>query len=130
MFLSHSLSFSDLPLPLSPRPETAAKWRDKGRKLANKKITDYKKKAYSKAKPDKSRYDQGVQFNVIMGSSEQPPQQPPDDREALAQRSIPWMELGDASSTLTAPPKPFGDDVSPAERAMLRFTVQGNAICR
>lgn len=67
-----------------------------------------------------------------MGTSEHippQPQQPSHDRDALAQRSIPWMKLGDASSTTTASPKPFGDDVSPAQRATLRFTVQGNAIC-
>lgn len=67
-----------------------------------------------------------------MGSSEQIPsqtQQPFHDRDSLTQRTIPWMKLGDASSTITAPPKPFGDDVSPTQRAMLRFAVQGNAIC-
>ncbi|KAK2754268.1 hypothetical protein FQN54_007147 [Arachnomyces sp. PD_36] len=64
-----------------------------------------------------------------MGSSEQiPPQQPSHDRDALAQRSIPWMKLGDAGSTTTAPPEPFAEDVSPVQRAALRFGVQGHAV--
>lgn len=51
------------------------------------------------------------------------------EREKLSARSIPFMELSDgSSSSKTSPPSPSPADVSPSQRAALRFQVSGNAI--
>lgn len=44
--------------------------------------------------------------------------------------SMPWIKLGesDPAASMTAPPV-FPDNISPDQRASLRFKVTGNAVC-
>jgi hypothetical protein len=44
---------------------------------------------------------------------------------------VPWMQLGelDVTASQTPPPQPFPEESRPAERAAMRFAVNGNAIC-
>ena len=53
-----------------------------------------------------------------------------EGRAALSARAIPHMTLsnGDASSQ-TGPPPPMPHYISTEGRAILRFSVEGNAIC-
>lgn len=51
----------------------------------------------------------------------------PDDRAALASRVLPTMTLSTADSPLTRPLEPTSAS-SPAERALNRFQVEGNAV--
>ncbi|KAL1962371.1 hypothetical protein VTN77DRAFT_9784 [Rasamsonia byssochlamydoides] len=43
---------------------------------------------------------------------------------------LPWMQLGelDMAASRTPPPKPYPAESSPAERAVMRFAVHGNAV--
>lgn len=62
-------------------------------------------------------------------SASQPaaPMADPEDRAALASRVLPTMSLSTANNPLTAPLSPISA-TSPAERAALRFKIEGNAV--
>ena len=44
---------------------------------------------------------------------------------------MPWIQLGnlDTASTLTPPPRAFPDNTTSQQRAAMRFSVSGNAVC-
>ena len=53
----------------------------------------------------------------------------PSGRDALTERILPKMTLGDGSAaSMTGPPPPLPDHLDAAGRATARFEVKGNAI--
>lgn len=51
-------------------------------------------------------------------------------REDLTARVLPKMTLSSESNPLTAPLPMLSSDLSPAERALARFQVEGNAVSK